>query len=133
GRPVGLDRPRAHQEPPRLPADEVAWIGDWIDKGASGPDSMEPIVAAKPVKHWAYVKPVRPEIPKVKNAAWCRNPADYFVLAQLEEKGIAPSPEADKETLLRRLSLDLIGLPPTLQDVDAFLADQSPNAYDAVV
>src|SRR5215471_62766 len=130
---MGLERPQMPYGSPPLGANEIALIRDWIDQGASGPDSMEPIVAAKPVKHWAYVKPVRPELPQVKNAAWCRNPADYFVLAQLEPKGISPSPEADKETLIRRLSLDLIGLPPTIQEVDAFLADRSPTAYEAVV
>ena len=129
-------RVRSGQMPlggPPLSGAELELIRNWIDRGASGPDSMEPVVTAKPAKHWAYVKPVRPDLPKVKNAAWCRNPIDSFVLAQLEQKNIAPSPEADKETLIRRLSLDLIGLPPTIQEVDAFLADRSPHAYDAAV
>jgi hypothetical protein len=130
---VGLERPQMPYGSPPLSADEIALVRDWIDQGAPGPDSMEPIVAAKPIKHWAYVKPVRPELPKLKNAAWSRNAIDYFVLAQLEQKGMVPSPTADKETLIRRLSLDLIGLPPTIQEVDSFLADRSPNAYEAVV
>jgi len=118
---------------PPLSGAEVELIRNWIDREASGPDSREPVVSAKPAKHWAYIKPMRPDLPKLKNAACCRNPIDSFVRASLDKKGIAPSPEADKETLLRRLSLDLIGLPPTIHEVDAFLADQSPNAYDAVV
>ncbi|HET6251649.1 MAG TPA: DUF1549 and DUF1553 domain-containing protein [Tepidisphaeraceae bacterium] len=83
--------------------------------------------------HWAFVPPVRPPLPAVKNAAWCRNPIDRFVLAKLEAQGIAPSPEAPRATLLRRVSLDLIGLPPTPAEMDAFLADKSPDAYEKVV
>jgi hypothetical protein len=115
---------------PPLSAEEVELIRDWIDRGAAWPESAEPVLSAQPVKHWAYVKPVRAPLPKVKNAAWPRNPIDSFVL---EQKGMAPSPEADKETLIRRLSLDLVGLPPTIQEVDAFLADRGPTAYEAVV
>ena len=84
-------------------------------------------------KHWAYVKPVRPAVPLVKNAAWCRNPIDNFILAKLEAEGLKPSPEAPKPTLLRRVYLDLIGLPPTPAEVDAFVADQTPDAYEKVV
>jgi hypothetical protein len=118
---------------PPLSADEIALVRAWIDQGAPGPDATEPIAGSKPVKHWAYVKPSRPELPKVTNVAWCRNPVDYFVLAQLEQKSLTPSPAADKEALIRRLSLDLIGLPPTIQEVDTFLGDPSPNAYEALV
>jgi len=85
------------------------------------------------VKHWAYLKPVRPELPKLRNAAWCRNPIDNFVLARLEREGLKPSPQADKETLIRRVSLDLTGLPPTPEEVDAFLADTRPDAYEKLV
>jgi hypothetical protein len=91
------------------------------------------VVAAGPTKHWAYTKPVRPPTPPVKNTAWVRNPIDNFVLARLEKEGLSPSPEAEKETLIRRVSLDLIGLPPTLEEVDAFVADQSPDAYKNLV
>ena len=76
---------------------------------------------------------MRPDLPSVKDATWCRNPIDYFVLARLEKEGLKPSPEASKEMLIRRVSLDLIGLPPTPQEVDAFLADHSPQAYEKVV
>jgi uncharacterized protein DUF1553/uncharacterized protein DUF1549/cytochrome c len=130
----GLDRPQMPYGGPPLAADEIALIRRWIDQGAPGPDSTEAIAAAShPLKHWAYVKPVRPELPPVKDSAWCRNPIDRFVLARLEKEGLTPAPEADRVTLIRRLSLDLIGLPPTLQEVDDFLADRSPEAYDKVV
>ncbi len=79
--------------------------------------------------HWAYIPPKRPEVPKTKDTAWCRNPIDAFILQGLEAKAVQPSPEADKRTLLRRLSLDLIGLPPTPEEVRAYLSDTSPLAY----
>ncbi len=129
----GLDKPQMPYGGPVLSAEQIALIRQWIDQGAPGPDGAAPLVAAHPVKHWAYVKPVRPEVPKVKDAARCRNAIDNFVLARLEKEGLAPSPQADKETLIRRVSLDLTGLPPTIQEVDAFLADKSPNAYEKVV
>ena len=78
--------------------------------------------------HWAFVPPVRPALAAVKNAGWCRNPIDCFILARLEAEGLEPSPEADKVTLIRRLSLDLIGLPPSIEQVDAFLADRPPRS-----
>ena len=84
-------------------------------------------------KHWAFVAPVRPPLPIVKNKAWVRNPIDAFILARLEQNGLTPSPEANKTTLLRRVSLDLTGLPPTITEIDAFLADKAPNAYEKVV
>ncbi|MFN4872414.1 MAG: PSD1 and planctomycete cytochrome C domain-containing protein [Akkermansiaceae bacterium] len=84
-------------------------------------------------KHWSFVPPAAAAIPKVKNADWPRNPIDHFVLAKLEAKAIKPTPEADKETLIRRVTLDLTGLPPTLPEIEAFLADTSPDAYDKLV
>ncbi len=130
---LGLDHPRMPYGGPPLSADEVDLIRKWIDQGAHGPDSSTPIATGKPVVHWAYVKPVRPDPPKVKDSAWRRNPIDDFVLARLEKEGLKPSPEASKETLIRSVSLDLIGLPPTPEEVDAFLADHSPQAYEKVV
>lgn len=130
---LGLDRPQMPYGGPPLSVEEVEAIRKWIDQGASGPDSSDPVASPKPVKHWAYIKPVRPEVPPVKNPAWCRNPIDNFVLARLEKEGLSPSTGASKETLVRRVTLDLIGLPPTLQEVDAFVADKSPNAYEKVV
>ena len=85
---------------------------------------------AKWEKHWAFVPAGRPELPTVADAAWARKPIDRFVLARLEQEGLTPSPEADRATLIRRVSLDLTGLPPTPAEVDAFLADSSPDAYE---
>ena len=130
---MGHDRPQMPYGGPPLSADDVELIRQWINKGAQGPDSSATVAAAMPVKHWAYVKPMRPDTPKVKDAHWCRNPIDNFILARLEKEGLKPSPEAGKETLIRRVSLDLIGLPPTPEEVDAFLADHSPKAYENLV
>jgi len=84
-------------------------------------------------KHWSFLPPVRPPLPTVKNGAWPRNGIDRFILARLEREGLSPSPAADRTTLIRRVTLDLTGLPPTPAEVDAFLADASPDAYEQVV
>jgi hypothetical protein len=86
-----------------------------------------------PQKHWAFKAPVRPNVPEVKDRKWARSPIDNFVLAGLEKESLKPSPEADPVTLLRRVSLDLIGLPPTIAETDAFLADKSADAYEKQV
>jgi hypothetical protein len=104
-----------------LSPEQVAVLRKWIEQGANYEE------------HWSFVKPARPAPPAVKNAAWARNPIDRFVLARLEREGLSPSPEADKAVLLRRASLDLTGLPPTIEDVDAFLADKSPDAFEKAV
>jgi hypothetical protein len=83
--------------------------------------------------HWAFIAPQRPPLPEVKNTAWVRNPIDRFILAALEKRGLTPAPEADRRTLARRLSLDLTGLPPAPADVEAFVADSSPEAYEKYV
>ena len=83
--------------------------------------------------HWAFVAPVRPTPPEVHDKAWPRHPIDHFILAKLEASGLAPSPEADRSTLLRRLHLDLTGLPPSLEEQETFLADPSPQAYEQLV
>ncbi len=88
---------------------------------------------AKYTTHWSFAAPRRPELPSVKDTSWSRNPIDRFLLAKMESEGMKPSPEADRPTLIRRLTLDLTGLPPTLREIDAFLADTSPNAYETVV
>ena len=85
------------------------------------------------LKHWAFQSPVRPTLPPVKNAAWAKHPIDRYILARLEKEGLKPSTPAEKTALIRRLSLDLIGLPPTPAEVDAFLNDNSPTAYEKVV
>jgi mono/diheme cytochrome c family protein len=126
----GEDRMPLDHDP--LSAAQIALVERWIDEGAAWPDAAS-VATAKIESHWAYAKPVRPPLPAVKHAEWVRNPIDAFVLARLEKEGLAPSPEADRETLIRRVHLDLIGLPPSPAEVDAFLADRSPGAYDAVV
>ncbi|NUM56593.1 MAG: DUF1553 domain-containing protein [Candidatus Hydrogenedentes bacterium] len=83
--------------------------------------------------HWAFITPQKPALPKVSNEAWCRNEIDRFILERIERAGLTPAEEADKETLLRRVSLDLTGLPPSPAEVDAFLADTSDSAYEKVV
>ncbi len=83
--------------------------------------------------HWAFAAPIRPKLPEVNYKAWPRTPIDRFILAKLEREGFRPSPEADKITLIRRLYLDLLGLPPTPNEIDAFLADKLPQAYERLV
>ncbi len=83
--------------------------------------------------HWSFIKPERPELPEVKHAGWARNPIDQFILARIEKENLKPAPEADKATLLRRVTFDLTGLPPTPAEVDAFLRDRKPRAYERVV
>ena len=82
---------------------------------------------------WAFQKVVRPPVPSVKNTAWVKNDVDAFVLSKLEAKSISPNPSADKVRLIRRATLDLTGLPPTPEDVQAFVADNSPDAFAKVV
>ncbi|MFM8379722.1 MAG: DUF1549 domain-containing protein, partial [Planctomycetia bacterium] len=84
-------------------------------------------------QHWAFTAPVKPTLPEVKQADWVRNDIDRFVLAKIEAAGLAPSPEADRATLIRRLHADLVGLPPTPEEVDAFSADPDPQAYEKLV
>jgi uncharacterized protein DUF1549/uncharacterized protein DUF1553/cytochrome c len=115
---------------------QIALIRRWIDEGAGWTEDGQsaipgPQSAIK--RHWAYVKPVRPAAPRVKNQSWVRNPIDAFILARLEKEGLRLSPEADKATLLRRVYLDVIGLPPGVKEVDEFLADTSPEAYEKAV
>lgn len=105
----------------KLSAKEKAVLIKWISKGAK----------YKP--HWAFVKPEEHDVPVADKGAVTHNQIDNFILKRLEQEGLKASPEADKELLLRRLSLDLTGLPPTLQEIDAFLKDKSPNAYEKQV
>ncbi len=105
----------------KLTPKEVELLKQWISQGAPY------------AKHWAYVKPVRASLPTIKLQNWTKNAIDHFVLARLEDEKLEPSPEADRATLIRRLSLDLTGLPPRLEDVDAFINDASPEAYEKLV
>lgn len=116
-----------------LTAAEVGVLRAWIDQGADWPVDATAESTGIKSDHWAFQPPQPPTPPAVENEGWIRNPIDQFVLARLEKEGLAPSPEADRRTLIRRLSLDLIGLPPTLEEVDAFLADDRPDAYERLV
>ncbi len=115
----------------RLSASQVKILRDWIDGGADWPDALAGDEMGR--RHWAFRPPVMPPIPPVKDAKWTRNDLDRFVLARLEKEGLTPAPEADRTTLIRRLSFDLIGLPPTPEEVDAFLNDKAPDAYENVL
>lgn len=119
------DDPDEQMPPPKsnrhLSPEQKQLLQRWIAEGAAYQT------------HWAFVAPVRPEEPTVKNPSWCGNPIDRFVLAKLDETALAPSLEADRATLIRRLSIDLLGLPPTPAEVDAFVADRDPQAYEKLV
>ncbi len=117
-----------YKKPP-LTSAQITAVKAWINAGAQAP--ADEVAGVK--VHWAFVPPQRPELPAVKQGGWVRNPIDRFVLARLEQDGLAPSSEADRVTLLRRVHLDLTGLPPTPAQVDAFLADQRPDAYERAV
>jgi len=112
----------------RLTAEQIALIRAWIDQGAAWPEGN-----AATKKHWAYEKPVHPALPGAKDRTWPANGIDYFVMERLEAEKLRPSAEADRATLIRRASLDLTGLPPTAEEVDEFVADNSPRAYEKVV
>jgi hypothetical protein len=112
-----------------LSAADVDTIRKWIDGGA-------PWNSAAPVQQstwWSFRKPVRPPVPAVKDQAWVKNPIDAFILARLEKEGLRPSPEADRRTLIRRASFDLLGLPPDPKDVEQFVNDKSPDAWEKLV
>jgi mono/diheme cytochrome c family protein/uncharacterized membrane protein len=117
---------------PPLTDDQIKILASWVDQGATWPDTLTNDAATKE-KHWAYEKPVRPKLPEVTDKAWVKNGIDAFVLARLEKEGLKPSPEADRPTLIRRLSLDLTGLPPKPEEVDSFVNDPRPDAYDRLV
>ena len=104
-----------------LTAAEVETLRRWIEQGAQWE------------KHWAFIAPNRPAVPAARGSAWPRGAIDQFILAKLRESGLRPSPEVDRETLLRRVTFDLTGLPPSPAEIDAFLSDASPRAYEVVV
>ncbi len=129
------------QMPPKnkkLSADKIADFEAWVKMGAPDPrttsaKAVSSVVTDAARKHWAYA-PVRPPAkPVVKNSGWLQQPLDSFVLAKLEAKKLSPTPRADKRTLLRRATYDLLGLPPTVEEVESFVADASPEAYAKVV
>jgi hypothetical protein len=115
-----LRMPPAEKGPPLKPH-ELALLKRWIEQGAEY------------AKHWSYVKPERPSLPSVSDPTWVRNPIDHFILAKLDSLGLRPSPEADRLTLARRLSLDLTGLPPTWEEAQSFANDSRKDAYELYV
>ena len=121
----------------KLTAEEVGLLRGWIDQGAEWPEAL--MTQAEGVgaeesgagsDHWAFQPLEKPRLPRVDNKAWVRNGVDAFVLARLESEGVEPSPEAEKTTLARRLSLDLTGLPPSPELVEEFVSDSSSDAYE---
>jgi mono/diheme cytochrome c family protein len=110
--------PKSHK---KLTSAQKETLKRWIAEGAAYQS------------HWAFIAPKRPQPPAVKNGRWVRNPIDNFILAELEKKGLQPAPEADRRTLARRLSLDLTGLPPEPEEVEAFINDKAPDAYERYV
>jgi Protein of unknown function (DUF1553)/Protein of unknown function (DUF1549)/Planctomycete cytochrome C len=105
----------------KLTAHQKELLRRWVNEGARWG------------KHWAYDTLQRPKLPAVRGSGWCRNPVDYFVLARLQTESLAPSAEATREALIRRATLDLTGLPPTLKEIDNYLVDSTPDAYEKVV
>ncbi|TXT39126.1 MAG: hypothetical protein FD138_159 [Planctomycetota bacterium] len=112
--------PPASENKP-LSAAQKEILKRWIEQGAT----FE--------QHWSFRTVSRPSLPSVKNKAWPKTPIDHFILARLEAEGLSPAPEADRETLIRRVTLDLTGLPPTIAEIDDFLSDRDPKAYEKVV
>jgi len=113
--------PPAYSGAAKLSDREIGLLTRWIEQGAAWQ------------KHWSFIPPVRAELPEVSDRSWPKNPIDYFVMARLDSEGLKPSPEAGRRILLRRVSFDLTGLPPTPSEVDAFLRDTSGGAYEKVV
>ncbi len=119
----------------KLTAAQVADLEAWVKMGAPLPGAgvQEDKITASARTHWAFQPVKRPAIPTVKNQRWVQSPVDAFILAKLESTGMQPAHPADKRTLIRRATYDLIGLPPTPEEVAAFVADESPDAFATVV
>ncbi len=116
----------------KLTKQEIADLAHWVKTGALFPDSGK-VAKNQGSQHWAFQPPQDPPVPDVKDKTWPQSPLDHFVLAELEAKGLRPAPAADNRTLIRRATFDLIGLPPTPEEVEAFLQDSSPDAFAKVV
>jgi hypothetical protein len=127
---ISGDKPTMPKSGDRLNAGQVEAIRTWIAEGAHWPDGV--VLKAEPTDWWSLRPIVRPPVPDV-GPGWARTPIDSFILAGLRAKGLEPSPEADRRTLIRRVTFDLIGLPPSPEEIDAFLADQAPDAYERLV
>jgi mono/diheme cytochrome c family protein len=122
---VRSDDPAEVMPPPKhaakLPKAEADRLARWVEQGAPY------------ARHWSYARPTRPDLPEVQDSSWPKNPVDRFTLARMTKEGLKPSPEADRRTLIRRVALDLTGLPPTPAEVEAFVNDPSPAAYEKLV
>src|SRR5262249_54450038 len=122
--------------PPKeaLPPAVVDVVAAWVKMGAPWPETKTTTNDADAWKrHWAFQPVSKSALPVVKDQLWPRTSVDAFILSRLEEKGLTPSPEADPRTLIRRLSFDLLGVPPAPEEVDAFVNDPSPDAYEKLV
>ncbi len=129
----------------KLPAAEIADLARWVELGApwpgaapvtvtpQAPANIEPPIEEVQREFWSFQTPVRPPVPNVNDGAWVRSPIDAFVLSRLEKANMSPAPQADKRTLIRRVTFDLIGLPPTPEEVAAFVADESPDSLERLV
>jgi mono/diheme cytochrome c family protein len=117
---------------PRLSDEQIRVVAAWIDQGAKAP-AVDKTEDAALADHWSFQPPQRPALPSVSDSSWIRNPIDRFILARLDRLKISPAPEADRATMIRRLSLDLTGLPPALKDVDDFVNDARADAYEQLV
>jgi hypothetical protein len=116
----------------KLKDEQIAILEEWVKQGLPMPAALQK--AKRPgADHWAFQYPKRAPLPVVQNKSWTRNPIDYFILEKIEKANLKPSPEASRAVLLRRVSLDLTGLPPSPQELAEFLADQSPDAYEKAV
>jgi mono/diheme cytochrome c family protein len=136
------EEPHMPAKAPKLPDDQIAHVVAWIDLGApyDRPLTQPTETAKKPMtvtdrdrQFWSFQPLGRPALPRVKDEAWCRTPIDRFILAKLEEKGLTPNPQVDRRRLIRRVYFDLVGLPPKPEEVEAFVSDPSPDAYEKLV
>ena len=135
---------QSYEMPPtgKLSTKEINLLNDWISAGAAWPKANVPTARDMPAttdweaarnSHWAYQKVKRPELPKVSDKRWANNPIDYFILAQLDEHRLQPAAAADRRTLIRRLYYDILGIPPTPEQVHSFVHQDDANAYDQLV
>ena len=118
-------------EGPGLTPQQIGTLKSWVEQARKLPDELATVAAPARNTHWSFQPLAAAPPPATKNPNWIRSPIDAFVLARLEAAGLEPSPEADQATLVRRLSLDLLGLPPTVAEIDQFLADQRPAPTSA--
>ncbi len=131
---ISGDPPEMPKKSKPLSKQEVAIIRTWIEEGASWPEGLVLKDRRLEGQKWWSLEPLKqPAVPAAQHSAWVKTPVDAFVLDKLQQQGLRPSPEADRPTLIRRLCFDLLGLPPYPAEIDRFVADQSPNAYEALV